>query len=130
LTSSWQLFCIGVQQFASFAATLAEEQPATFAAAFVGPQHAFASLQQAMPSVQHFWTAAQQPLFSAQHSSPFSQQPSRASATQQALFSLQQASLAEQQSLGFSSEATAPVRSRPRARNEPANSFVNMGILQ
>jgi hypothetical protein len=127
---SAQQATFGVQQFAFFSTVLAEQQPATFAAAFVGPQHAFASLQQAKPSVQHFWTAAQQPLFSAQHFSPFSQQRSRASAEQQALFSLQQASLAEQQSLGFSSAATAPVSSRPRARNEPANSFLNMEFLQ
>ncbi len=58
----------------------------------------------------------------------FSQQPSLASATQQALFSLQQARLAEQQSLGFSPAANAPVNSRPRTRNEPANSCVNMEL--
>jgi hypothetical protein len=93
----------GVQQLVFFATTLPEQQPATFAMAFAGPQQAFASLQQAKPSVQHFWTAAQQLLFAAQHFRPLSQQPSRAFASQQALFSLQQASLATQQSLGFSS---------------------------
>jgi len=96
------------------------------AVVWVGPQQAFASLQQADPSVQHFWTAAQQPLFSAQHFNPFSQQPSRASAAQQAVFSLQQASLAEQQSLGVSAATTAPVSISPKARNEPTNSFVYM----
>ena len=43
-----------VAQLPCFATTLAEQQPATFAMAFVEPQHAFASLQQAKPSVQHF----------------------------------------------------------------------------
>jgi hypothetical protein len=97
-----------------------------FAAALVAPQHAFASWQQADPPLQHGGTAAQQLLLSAHHFSPFSQQPRRVSAAQQALFSLQQASLAEQQSLGLSSAPTVPVSSRARARNEPANSFVNM----
>jgi hypothetical protein len=89
-------------------------------------QHVLTSSQQGMPSLQHFCTAAQQPLFSAQHFRPFSQQPSRAVASEQALFSLQQASLAAQQSLGFSSVTTPPASNRPRARKEPANKFVNM----
>lgn len=45
---------LGVQQLAFLSTVLGEQQPATFATAFVGPQHAFASLQQAKPSVQHF----------------------------------------------------------------------------
>ncbi|MCO6457427.1 MAG: hypothetical protein J5I93_19170 [Pirellulaceae bacterium] len=112
---------------ACFAAPFIEQQPAAFVTtAFVGPQHAFASLQQSKPSVQHFCTAAQQPLFSAQHFSPLSQQPSLASATQQALFGVQQASLAEQQSWDLSAANEMPENSSPSMRNEPANSLVNM----
>jgi hypothetical protein len=129
----------GVLQQASFwsqqlalAATVFTEQHAAAVVATVfvaGPQQAFASLQQAMPSVQHFCTAAQQPLFSAQHFWPFSQQPSLASATQHALWGLQQASLAVQQSLACSSAEANPASMAPRTANEPTSSFANMEKL-
>jgi hypothetical protein len=51
---SAQQASVVAQQLPCFATTLAEQQPATFATTFVGPQHAFASLQQAKLSVQHF----------------------------------------------------------------------------
>jgi hypothetical protein len=93
----------------------------------LGPQQAFASLQHASPSVQHFWTAEQQPLVSAQHFSPLSQQPSLASAIQQPLPGEQQARLAAQQSWA-ESEAEKPPNSRPKVRNDPAKSLVNIVI--
>ena len=114
-----------MQQLVLVATALEALPIAICGAAFFGPQHALASLQQAKPSAQHFCGASQQAWFSAQHFWPFSQQPSRAFAVQQALFSLQQASLAEQQSLGFSPATTAPVSKRPSA-----NSFTIMEVLQ
>ena len=65
---------------------------------------------------------------------PFSQQPRRTSAVQQALFVVQQASFAVQQFwgllCGLSESDLASANRRPRTRNEPRNSRVNMMILQ
>jgi hypothetical protein len=43
-----------MQQLACFATSAPEQQAATLATAFFGPQHAFASWQQAERSAQHF----------------------------------------------------------------------------
>jgi hypothetical protein len=93
-----------------------------------GPQQAFASAQQALPSWQHFCTTpAQQARLSAQHFIPFSQHPGLGWASQHALFGSQQANFWVQQS--FACGAAAQIwlpRRTAMAKKDPVTILVNM----
>jgi hypothetical protein len=95
---------------------------------FISAQHSrFLTQQSSSASVtEPAASSVQHALLSPQQSSPFSQQAGLASTSQQALVGVQQASIAAQQSCRCASAAVTLANNRPKARNELANSLVNM----